>query len=181
MPSNPTLSTPTEPTSTPTTQLTHPTHRFAMRFSSTRRGARLARRLCAVRLDAWGIPYGTDTHDALTLIAAELCANAVQHGHVTGRDFHLQLTAHDRAVRIEVTDTRGDRIPVRAPDDPTGIRTGGRGLVLVATLADLWGWYRRPEGPGKTVWAQLTLPTTANHTDPAPAPAPSPSPSPSPS
>ena len=53
MTSNPTTTTPTEP---PTIQLTHPTHHFAMRFTSTRRGARLARRLCGVRLDAWGIP-----------------------------------------------------------------------------------------------------------------------------
>ncbi|WP_155057518.1 ATP-binding protein [Streptomyces blattellae] len=141
-----------------TTQLTAPTHHFAMRFSSTPRGARLARRLCAVRLDAWDIPYGTTAHDALTLITAELCANAVQHGHVPGRDFHLRLTAHATTVRIEVTDTRGERLPTPAPDDPTGSRTNGRGLLLVAALAGLWGWYPRPDGPGKTVWAQLTIP-----------------------
>lgn len=143
------------------TQLISPTHHFEMRFTSTPRGARLARRLCAVRLDAWGIPYGTDAHDTLTLIAAELCANAIQHGHVPGRDFHLQLTAHDRTVRIEVTDTRGERLPTAMADDPTGSRTNGRGLLLVAALADLWGWCPRPGGPGKTVWAQLTVPATA--------------------
>lgn len=49
---------------------------FEMRFTSTPRGARLARRLAAVRLDAWGIPYGTDPHDAIVLIVAELTANA---------------------------------------------------------------------------------------------------------
>ncbi|MFI6654089.1 ATP-binding protein [Streptomyces sp. NPDC050523] len=101
-----------------------------------------------------------DAHDALALIAAELCANAVQHGHVPGRDFNLQLAVHDRTVRIEVTDTRGERIPTPAADDPIGSRTNGRGLLLVAALADLWGWCPRPDGPGKTVWAQLTIPAT---------------------
>ncbi|KKD09755.1 ATP-binding protein [Streptomyces sp. WM6386] len=162
MTSNPASTT---PTSQPAAQLLLPTHHFAMRFSSTPRGARLARRLCAVRLDTWGIPYGTAAHDALTLIAAELCANAVQHGHVPGRDFHLQLTAHDRSVRIEVADTRGERLPTPVPADPTGSRTDGRGLLLVDALADLWGWRPRADGPGKTIWAQLAVPADTH--DPA--------------
>ncbi|WP_416979305.1 hypothetical protein [Streptomyces sp. T028] len=37
---------------------------FEMRFTSTPRGARLA----AVRLDEWGIPYGTGPHEAIVLI-----------------------------------------------------------------------------------------------------------------
>ncbi|MGY3204511.1 hypothetical protein [Streptomyces sp. TE5632] len=48
-----------------------------MRFTSTPRGARLARRLAAIRLDAWGIPYGTDPHDTIVLIVAELTAAGV--------------------------------------------------------------------------------------------------------
>ncbi|MFF1679784.1 ATP-binding protein [Streptomyces sp. NPDC058256] len=145
--------------STATTQLTTPTHHFTMRFSSTPRGARLARRLCGERLDSWGIPYGSEVHDVLTLITAELCANAVRHGNVPGRDFHLQLTADATStVRIEVTDTRGERLPTPTPADPEADRTDGRGLLLVAALADLWGWCPRADGPGKTVWALLTIP-----------------------
>lgn len=126
MPSNPTITTPTEaPTEPRTTQLTNPTHHFAMRFTSARRGARLARRLCGVRLDAWGIPCDSDAHDALALIAAELCVNAVRHGTVPGRDFHLRITARDRTVRLEVTDTRGERIPVLTPHGTPADRTDG--------------------------------------------------------
>lgn len=58
-----------------------------MRFSYTPRGARLARRLAGVRLDAWGWAYCTAAHDDVTLIVAELCANAVRHARVPGRDF----------------------------------------------------------------------------------------------
>ncbi|WP_411158558.1 ATP-binding protein [Streptomyces sp. TRM68416] len=81
---------------------------FEMRFTSTPRGARLARRLAGLRLDAWGTLYGTEPHDGIALVVAELAANAVRHGHVPGRDFRLrvQALADGRTVRVEVTDTR---------------------------------------------------------------------------
>ncbi|WP_371788637.1 ATP-binding protein [Streptomyces griseoaurantiacus] len=134
---------------------------FEMRFTSTPRGARLARRLAANRLDAWGIPYDSYRHDAIVLVLAELTSNAVRHGHVPGRDFrfHLQVIAHTQTVRIEVTDTRAERVPPR-PDalhTPSTEDTGGRGLLLVAGLATRWDWYLRPDGPGKTVWAEYVL------------------------
>jgi anti-sigma regulatory factor (Ser/Thr protein kinase) len=134
-----------------------------MRFSSTPRGARLARRLCGYRLDVWGIPYDSDAHYVITLIVAELSANAVRHGHVAGRDFHVLLTAAPATgtVRVEVSDTRGERLPhtpsVTSEDDDT--QDGGRGLLLVAALADRWGCSPRATGgPGKTVWAECTVP-----------------------
>ncbi|MFD9319131.1 ATP-binding protein [Streptomyces sp. NPDC060053] len=137
---------------------------FEMRFTSTPRGARLARRLAAHRLDAWGIPYDTYAHDAVVLVLAELTANAVRHGHVPGRDFQLRLRviAQARTVRVEVTDTRAEQVPPR-PDAlrlPDADDSGGRGLLLVAGLAARWDWHPRPDGPGKTVWAEcaLTLP-----------------------
>ncbi|MFH9817628.1 ATP-binding protein [Streptomyces sp. NPDC017230] len=131
---------------------------FEMRFTSTPRGARLARRLAAVRLDAWGIPYGTDPRDAIVLIVAELTANAVNHGHVPGRDFHLRLhtTPDGRTVRVEVTDTRTERHPrcPTAPQEADGTDEAGRGLLLVSQLATRYDWHPRPDGPGKTVWAE---------------------------
>ncbi|MGH3312489.1 MAG: ATP-binding protein, partial [Streptomyces sp.] len=130
--------------------------RFAMMFSSTPRGARLARRLAGKRLDRWGIPYDSPAHDALTLIVAELTANAVQHGRVPGRDFHMALNADSVAVRVEVTDTRSERAPIAAA--PSNDRDTGRGLVLVDALATRWDWHPRADGPGKTVWAQYQLP-----------------------
>ncbi|MFF8034567.1 ATP-binding protein [Streptomyces sp. NPDC016626] len=144
------------------TQSPHTVHQFTMRFSSTPRGARLARRMCEHCLDAWGVPYDSDAHDVVTLVAAELCANAVQHGHVAGRDFRVRLTATPatRTVRIEVTDTRGESVP-RLSTTATDDGEGGRGLLLVAALADRWGYAPRPDGPGKTVWAEYTVDTGA--------------------
>ncbi|WP_181802256.1 ATP-binding protein [Streptomyces shenzhenensis] len=130
-----------------------------MRFTSTPRGARLARRLVSHRLNDWGHPYMTPTNETLTLITAELSANAVRHGHVPGRDFHLQLTLADDTFRIEVTDTRAEKQPPSTPSTPDSTSESGRGLLLVATLADDWGPTPRSAAPGKTVWAELRVPT----------------------
>ncbi|MEU3098827.1 ATP-binding protein [Streptomyces sp. NPDC006967] len=156
------LATPTSDLGTTPPAPAPATRTFAMRFTSTPRGARLARHLVAVRLDAWGVPYGTDDHDAIVLITAELTANAVLHGTVPGRDFHLRLALlpagpRPATVRIDVTDTRGERVPPRPgalqPEVPAVDETG-RGLLLVTALATSWDWHPRPDGPGKTVWAE---------------------------
>ncbi|MFD5200496.1 ATP-binding protein [Streptomyces sp. NPDC058375] len=131
-------------------------HHFTMLFSSTPRGTRLARYLAGERLDTWGIPYGSDSHDGLTLIVAELSANAVSHGRVPGRDFRLRLSAEDATVRVGVTDTRGERLPTLT-EPSAADQEGGRGLLLVAALTDQWGWFHHPDGPGKTVWASLDV------------------------
>ncbi|MGW7594842.1 ATP-binding protein, partial [Streptomyces rubiginosohelvolus] len=57
---------------------------FTQRFSSTPRGARLARRLALHQLDAWGVPHGTTASDTAAVLVAELAANAVTHGRVPG-------------------------------------------------------------------------------------------------
>lgn len=130
-----------------------------MQFTSTPRGARLARRLISHRLNDWGHPYTSPTNETVTLIAAELTANAVRHGHVPGRDFHLRLTAEaDGALRVEVTDSRVEKLPATGTPDPEG--ESGRGLLLVEALADKWGVTPRRSAPGKTVWAELHLPSS---------------------
>ncbi|MCX5400669.1 ATP-binding protein [Streptomyces sp. NBC_00102] len=134
-----------------------PVREFAMRFTSTPRGARLSRRLVSLRLHEWGHPWGSETNDTLSLIAAELTANAVRHGRVAGRDFHVRLTeGEDGTLRIEVTDTRTERCP--SPGDPRepGLdEESGRGLLLVSRLAERWGVVPRSGAPGKTVWAEV--------------------------
>jgi len=91
----------------------------------------------------------------VTLVIAELSANAVRHGLVPGRDFRLRLSAESSTVRVEVTDTRGEKVP--ALTDLSDSSSGGRGLLLVAALADRWGWYPCADGPGKTVWAVCSV------------------------
>lgn len=136
-----------------------PEREFTMRFTSTPRGARLARRLVSHRLNDWGHPYSTPVNETLTLITAELTANAVRHGHVPGRDFHVQLTLAEDTFRIEVTDTRAEKRPPANPPETDSLSESGRGMLLVAALADDWGVSPRPAAPGKTVWAELHVRT----------------------
>ncbi|MEV5198411.1 ATP-binding protein [Streptomyces sp. NPDC053720] len=123
---------------------------FVQRFSATRRGARLARRLAAHQLDEWGVPYGCELSEDAAVIVSELAANAVLHGLVPGRDFELRLIALADTLRIEVSDARGERGPEVRPSRPGA--ESGFGLRLVAALATSWGVKDRVVG--KTVWAE---------------------------
>ncbi|MEU1350060.1 ATP-binding protein [Streptomyces sp. NPDC005795] len=128
-----------------------PARQFTVLLSPTRRGARLARLLTTAHLGDWGLPAESAAH-----IVAELAANAVEHGRVPGRDFRLSLTVSGEALllRIELTDTRGDRLP--SPAAPGPLAESGRGLLIVEALADRWGVVEGPV-PRKTVWAELDL------------------------
>ncbi|MEU4465724.1 ATP-binding protein [Streptomyces sp. NPDC024017] len=123
---------------------------LSLLLSPTPRGARLARLLTTEQLRAWGMPL-----DPAGQIVAELATNAATHGRVPGRDFRLTLHVVGGTLRIEVTDTRGDRLP--HPTRPTPDATTGRGLLVVAALAGRWGVTPGPH-PRKTVWAEVDVP-----------------------
>ncbi|MFD3730310.1 ATP-binding protein [Streptomyces sp. NPDC058632] len=132
-----------------------------MAFTSTPRGARLARLFVSQCLDARGHPYDSDVNETPTLITAELCANAVRHGRFPGRDFHVRGTAEADGgrLRVEVSDTRTEHRPaVTAPTDPDAESESGRGLLLVAAPADDRGVTDRRRGPGRTVRTMVSTP-----------------------
>lgn len=135
-----------------------PTHHLTLRFSSTRRGARLARQLAVQQLIEWtGLPYDSDPARTVALVTAELASNAVRHGSLPGRDFRLTLLHLPQTFRIEVTDTRPERRPSRKTSEPTPPDApSGRGLLLVEACVERWGWERR-DAYTKTVWAAVAL------------------------
>ncbi|MFF3652019.1 ATP-binding protein [Streptomyces sp. NPDC002181] len=128
---------------------------FTQRFSSTRRGARLARCLAMVELHDWGIPHRSPLSEDAERIVAEFTANAVIHGNAAGRDFELKLTLLQGVLRIEVSDARRERRPALQPHADQA--EGGRGLRIVDAVAADWGVTDRVIG--KTVWAELTVRT----------------------
>ncbi|MDI2125097.1 ATP-binding protein [Yinghuangia seranimata] len=129
---------------------------FEQRFSSTARGARLARLLAVEHLTYWGWPPDHPLVEAVALVVGELAANAVAHAGAWAEDFEIRLTRDtpSAAVRLEVTDTAGDfeRVHVRCP---AATAESGRGLLIVDAIADAWG-VEPHAGGGKTVWAELS-------------------------
>ncbi|MGW6461508.1 ATP-binding protein, partial [Streptomyces sp. NPDC055078] len=112
---------------------------FAQRFSATRRGARLARRLAVHQLGIWGIAQDSPVSESVALVVAELSSNAVLHGRVPGRDFGMRLLC-DRergVVRVEISDTHPAQ-PLRLlpPADSDGGRWVG---LLVQAVSSVWG------------------------------------------
>ncbi|MFF7530601.1 SpoIIE family protein phosphatase [Streptomyces bobili] len=140
----------------------HPQAHATLAGSSLAPGA--ARDLVRTAFDEWtglGLPCARElggrlAEDAI-LVVSELVTNAVVHA---GTDVALvcRLEAEPEtdtcAVVVEVTDRHPSRAPRDgSPDTPYETPEYGRGLRLVATLADAWGvTYRRG---AKTVWARL--------------------------
>jgi anti-sigma regulatory factor (Ser/Thr protein kinase) len=102
-----------------------------------------ARRWVATTLDGWP----ARRVEAARLLVSEVVTNAVLHART---DVEVRVELDDRTARVEVADRSPvDLVPKRyQPDAATG-----RGLRLLATLADRWG-VRRSSG-GKVVWFEL--------------------------
>ncbi|MEV0927825.1 ATP-binding protein [Streptomyces spongiicola] len=131
-----------------------PARQRTLRFSGTGRGARLARRLAVEQFSEWtGLPHDSGAARAVALVTAELASNAVRHGSLPGRDFRLTLLLPPHAFRVEVTDTRPERLPPHTAPRPAD-ETTGRGLLLVQAYADRWGCTVR-DAYTKTVWAEI--------------------------
>ncbi|MFE0423652.1 ATP-binding protein [Streptomyces sp. NPDC058953] len=130
---------------------------FTQRLISSPRGAHRARVLTREHLRRWEVAHAAAYR--AEQVVAEFAANAVGHARVAGRGFKLGLSLDRLAgiVRVEVTDPRGERAPrPHLGDVGDGQGESGRGLLMVAVLADRWGW--EPYAPsGKTVWAEIDL------------------------
>ncbi|WGD42286.1 ATP-binding protein [Streptomyces cathayae] len=121
------------------------------RIPQHRRHVPTARRQVRKALANWGV---TDRlADSVTLLANELVTNAVTHCRISCAQVEVKLSLHEAHLVLEVSDPDRDRLPRlrnSAPDEE-----GGRGLVLVAALADTWGCRQGPHT--KCVWALFTL------------------------
>ncbi|MFI0982478.1 ATP-binding protein [Streptomyces sp. NPDC021093] len=127
------------------------TQQWQMQFRSVRKCVPLVRGLLTKKLANWG--YGQDDIDRVTLVCGELSANAIEHGGRHGPLFEVKVTAEGPHCLVEVSDaSRTPPRPVEADQDDEG----GRGLLLVAALAEETG-HHDCHPTGKTVWARLVL------------------------
>jgi anti-sigma regulatory factor (Ser/Thr protein kinase) len=88
------------------------------------------------------------------LLVSELTTNVVRHAGTPQFVVAVEFTPGER-LWVGVTDT-GSGSPV--PQTPAVTAEHGRGLQLVATLADRWGAQRRRSTREKTVWFELLVP-----------------------
>ncbi|MGH3266669.1 MAG: ATP-binding protein [Trebonia sp.] len=117
--------------------------------------ASAARSVIEDAIRTWRVPVDADV---AILLTSELVTNAVTHGTPTVGTFVLLTIACDATgLRVAVHDGSGD-LPVldTGPIDeaPADAETG-RGLLLVTTLSDDWGFYRT--SAGKAVYFTLEL------------------------
>jgi two-component sensor histidine kinase len=84
---------------------------------------------------------------------SELATNALVHGVPAGRGFLLRLVLHgDGVLRVEVHDSGPGTVGI---PEASAESEHGRGLLLVAALADKWGVGER--NPGKIVWCEFAV------------------------
>ncbi|MFF3565837.1 SpoIIE family protein phosphatase [Streptomyces sp. NPDC002574] len=116
-------------------------------------GVKTARGFVADSLRAWGLE---EMSEDLQLVASEVVTNALIHA---GSDVDVRLRALDDNIRMEVRDSASDP-PVPSAfsltEEGSSQAESGRGLYLVDALTSAWN--SSPNGRGKTVWLEMTIP-----------------------
>jgi len=96
---------------------------------------------------AWDVPVDPDV---AVLLTSELVTNAIRHE--AGQAITLAITCSCDQLRVDVHDSSYSwPVVLEAKADAEA----GRGLMLVATLSDEWGFYRTPAG--KAVYFTLAF------------------------
>lgn len=118
-------------------------------FEPTASSIRAAR---SFAVDAAGLADGSESAERVALVVSELASNAVLHA---------------RTPYLVVVVRTGDRVRVTVHDDggaaqlePLELNRSnvtGRGLRIVAAVAERWGSDRDADGFGKDVWADLVV------------------------
>jgi serine phosphatase RsbU (regulator of sigma subunit)/anti-sigma regulatory factor (Ser/Thr protein kinase) len=123
----------------------------ALRLPAEPTSGAAARRF--VQRSLTGVPSDPERLDTVVLLASELVTNAVLHAAAPSE---VRLRVRSGRVRLEVHDP-SPHLP--APRTRDSDATNGRGMLLVAALADAWG-VEPGDGLtdfGKTVWVELDL------------------------
>ncbi|GGY35577.1 hypothetical protein GCM10010384_48450 [Streptomyces djakartensis] len=124
----------------------------ALRVECSREGFTRVRSFTRDTLHDWSLDHRCDD---TALVVTELTANAATHaapGEAGVPEILLGFLLDPTHVLVTVSDP-DDHPPVYASAD-SGLEEHGRGLRIVDTLAEEWGWVLRSPA-GKTVWARL--------------------------
>ncbi|MYU24179.1 ATP-binding protein [Streptomyces sp. SID8352] len=132
---------------------------------------REARRFTRGTLDGWDMG---ERFDDVCLVVSELVTNALRHAlpadtprhQDLGGPVRLHLMRWTERLVCAVRDPSHDSPVARETDDFSA--ESGRGLFLVDSFSDGWGWHPLAGGPGgKVVWALFRLRRPAGGAEPA--------------
>jgi len=125
---------------------------------------RLARGFVSVTLNEWGLDALADVTE---LLVSEMSTNVVRasmtpDGMLRYDDGKIPLLwirlLSDRVqLMIEVWDTLPASLGAPVARHPDADEESGRGLEIIETLAEDWGWETVPGWAGKRVWAILKV------------------------
>ena len=113
-------------------------------FPSSETASRSARAFLRATLKTWAL---NGLGEVTELLTSELVSNVVRH---VGSNIILRAIHDDEQVRVEVDDTSAALPMIQ---HPRALDLGGRGMVLVDTLADRGGTDLHPGG--KTGWFEI--------------------------
>ncbi len=126
---------------------------------------RLARGFVSVTLNGWGLDALADVAE---LLVSELSTNVVRAS--TNQDgfprydengklplLWIRLLCDRTQLMIEVWDTLPAALGAPVTRHPDPDEESGRGLEIIETLAEDWGWETVPGWAGKKVWALLKV------------------------
>lgn len=120
-----------------------------LELPATPAAASVARLFVRCLCEEWGVGSVADVAE---LLSSELVTNAVVHAR-SAIELEAARSRHD--LRVDVRDVGGGSVrPV--PQSRPAEAEGGRGLAIVASLADTWGV--EENGSGKSVWFTLATP-----------------------
>ena len=125
-------------------------HQLALSLPSTPAAASEARHQAVVAIAGWDTELDAEVVHTAALLVSELVTNAVQYAGTGSAS--LTVCLDEAVLRVEVCDASPVLPQPALPDVDS---EGGRGLFLVAALADR---YRaEPTENGKRCWAEIDL------------------------
>ncbi len=119
-------------------------HRLSHEFEPELGAARSARELITETCGRWDRP---DVASPACVVATELVNNVIAHAHTP---MTMLLATHGAGISVAVRD-RSEVVPTFAGAAPAPTQYGGRGMLLVDSMAKRWGSLTLTDG--KVVWA----------------------------
>jgi anti-sigma regulatory factor (Ser/Thr protein kinase) len=120
-----------------------------LELPATTAAASVARLFVRCLCEEWGVGPVSEVAE---LLASELVTNAVLHAQSA---IELEASRSTTTLRVDVRDVGDSRVALEPRAAPSEAE-GGRGLSIVASLADSWGV--EESGLGKSVWFTLATP-----------------------